>query len=68
MIHDEADLQMAERHVRDGERHVANQREIVEHFLSQGYSTELAMRVLDNLEDLLAMHRKHLQHIQDERA
>ena len=68
MIQGESELQMVERHIRDGERHVANQREIVAHLSSLGHPTELAQRVLRNLEELLAMHRRHLDHIQDEQS
>ena len=62
----ETRLEMAERHVREGERHVANQREILEHLSEHGHSTELAERLLSNLEGLLAMHREHLARIRAE--
>jgi DNA repair protein RadC len=57
---------MAERHVRDGNRHVANQHEIIAHLLEHGHSTDLAERLLKNLEDLLAMHEQHLAHLREE--
>ena len=63
MVTAETKLQMAERHVREGEHHVASQREIVAHLREHGCSTELAERLLGNLEDLLAMHREHLTRI-----
>jgi hypothetical protein len=56
-------LEMAERHVREGERHVANQREVIVHLAAHGHSTELAKRLLKNLEELLLMHRQHLDRI-----
>lgn len=63
MMPGETELQMAERHVRDGERHVASQREILSHLRNHGHPTELAERLLANLEELLAMHREHLAHL-----
>ena len=54
---------MAERHVREGEHHVARQREIIAHLSEHGRSIELAERLLFNLEDLLKLHREHLDRI-----
>lgn len=59
----DSDLEMAERHVREGERHVSSQREIIVHLRAHHHSTELAERLLVNLEDLLQMHRQHLERI-----
>ena len=53
----ETKLEMAERHVREGEYHVARRREIIAHPTEHGRSTELAERLLLNLEDLLTLHR-----------
>jgi hypothetical protein len=50
---------MAERHVREGERHVRNQREIVRFLREHGHPVELAETLLANLEDMLEMHRGH---------
>ena len=62
----ETKLEMAERHVREGEYHVARQREIIAHPTEHGRSTELAERLLLNLEDLLTLHRGHLARIKTE--
>ena len=62
----EAKLEMAERYVREGEYHVARQREIIAHLTEHGRSTELAERLLLNLEDLLTLHRWHLARIKTE--
>lgn len=62
----ETKLEMAERHVRDGERHVVGQQEILARLREHGRSTDLAERLLTNLEDLLAMHRKHLARLRPE--
>lgn len=64
----ETKLEMAERHVRDGERHVTSQREVLARLRKHGHSTELAERLLRNLEELLAMHRKHLAQIRPEKG
>lgn len=62
----ETKLEMAERYVREGEYHVARQREIIAHLTEHGRSTELAERLLLNLEDLLTLHRGHLARIKIE--
>ena len=62
----ESELEMVVRHVREGERHVANQREIVAHLREHGHSTETAEKLLTILEDLLEMHRQHLARIRSE--
>lgn len=59
---------MAERHVREGERLVANQHELIAHLREHGHSTKLAERLLINLEDLLRMHREHLNRIRSEQV
>lgn len=56
----ETELAMVKRHVRVGERHVASQKEIIAHLREHGHPTELAERLLLNLEELLEMHRQHL--------
>ncbi len=62
----ETKLEMAERHVREGEHYVARQREIVAYLSEHARSTELAERLLFNLEDLLTLHREHLARIKTE--
>lgn len=56
----ETEREMVERHVRDGEHHVATQREILEHLRMHGRDTALAERTLANLEAMLALHHGHL--------
>ena len=51
---------MVERHIRHGERHVTNQREILAHLRKHGHSIELAEKLLANWEDMLEMHYQHL--------
>jgi hypothetical protein len=59
----ETELEMVQQHVRDGERHVANQREILAFLLRHSHRTELAEKLLVNLENLLQMRREHLARI-----
>ena len=56
----ETEREMVERHVRDGERHVASQRDILAHLRKHRRDAELAERTLMNLEDPLALHYEHL--------
>jgi hypothetical protein len=60
VIQVETEREMVERHVREGERHVLSQREIVDHLRGLGSRTELAEQLLCNLEQLQALHLEHL--------
>ena len=57
-------LDMAMRHVADGERHIARQKEIITRLAGWGRSTDLADRLLAVFEMTLAEHRRHLGEIQ----
>lgn len=57
-------VEMAERHVREGERHVAIQRRIVCRLDQMGFSTELATQLLKQFEEMLDLHRQHLKRLQ----
>jgi hypothetical protein len=56
----ETELQMAERHVREGRRHIARQKEIIQKLRSLGAPT-------DDAETLLAifasLQKQHLAHV-----
>ena len=54
---------MAEWHVRTGERHVANQREIVWRFAERGQTSGLALETLKQFEDALELQRQHLERL-----
>lgn len=56
---------MAERHVREGERRVANQRGLVVHLREHGHRTGMAESLLSTFEDLLEMSRQHVIRIRD---
>jgi hypothetical protein len=57
---DEMEIQIAERHVVEGERIVALQCELIQRLSEKGHPTERAERVLVRLETALEKHRKHL--------
>jgi hypothetical protein len=65
MASGESELEQAERHVREGERHVAVQREIVRHLAEAGESTKIAIQRLRQFEDLLELHRQHLERLRN---
>jgi hypothetical protein len=52
----EEHLALAERHVTEGERHVAEQRERVFILAKGGHDTTEASRLLQQFEDLQALH------------
>jgi hypothetical protein len=60
----ESELEMTERHVREGEKHIARQREIIAEFTAKGFPTEEAERLLQNLKDLQRQHVDDLTRIQ----
>lgn len=60
----ETELEMAERHVREGDRHLIVQQEIIEWLKDHGRSTVEAERLLTNMRDLQRMHREHLARLQ----
>jgi hypothetical protein len=49
-------LAMAERHVAQGEGHVARQRELVAQLERDGHDTDSSLQLLNQFEDLLAIH------------
>lgn len=56
----ETDREMAERHVREAENHVARQSEVVEQLRIDGHDTKLAEELLVQFEAVLAEHKQHL--------
>ena len=61
---DESELEMARRHLAEGERHVRLQDEIIEHLRQLGASTEIAEQLKVQFEELLVMHRQHLERLE----
>ena len=57
----ETEIEMAERHVRQGQAHVARQSELVEQLRVDGHDTRQAEELLTEFEAILTEHRKHLE-------
>ena len=64
MAKGETELQMVQRHVREGEAHVQRQREIITEMQERGAPTEMAVTLLEQFQDSLRQHRAHLVRIQ----
>ena len=57
---EESEIEMVERHVREGEEHVASQREIVASLLPESGLADAARDILALFEETLERHRSHL--------
>lgn len=57
------DIEMAERHVREGERHIIRQHALIAQLKQDGLPADVAVRFLDLLEDLQLVHRQHLSRL-----
>jgi hypothetical protein len=60
----ETPLQMAARHVVEGERRVGRQRDMVESLRQDGHNTDIAQALLNIFEKLLEEHREALLRLQ----
>jgi hypothetical protein len=60
----ETDLEMVQRHVREGEAHLANQRALIARLKVLELPTEEAEALLDTFEDMQRQHKAHLSRIQ----
>ncbi len=56
----ETDIEMVQRHVREGEGQVARQRELVDSLPLESELAETARALLAQFEDMQEMHRAHL--------
>lgn len=59
MSHTAADLEVAERHVRQAVQHIARQREIVSALARRGHPVDLALTLLSTFESTLRSHESH---------
>lgn len=59
MPHTETDLQMADRHIAEGERHVVQQEELITRLRAQGLPTGQAEEFLAEFQSTLNRHRAH---------
>ena len=59
----ETELEMVQRHVRQGERHVSRQRELIADLTRRNLPTDQAEKVLFNFEITLLAHNDHLDRL-----
>jgi negative regulator of genetic competence, sporulation and motility len=59
MAYSSADLEMVDRHIAQGERHVTQQEELVARLRSHGLPTDEAENLLEEFRALLLQHREH---------
>lgn len=59
----ETELEMVQRHVADGKRHIADQRALIVELEGAGADTEVAETMLANLLDTQALHLQHLERV-----
>jgi hypothetical protein len=62
----ETDLQMVQRHVAEGERHIVQQEELISRLEIDELPTQAAKELLSTFRMTLASHRDHLNRIVDE--
>ena len=56
----ETELEMVQRHIRQGTAHVSRQREIIIELAARGQSTDFAESLLLNFEDCMDSHQERL--------
>ena len=61
----ETELQMVQRHVADGKRHIADQRALITKLQGAEADTTVAETLLGNFLDVQALHLEHLARLQD---
>jgi hypothetical protein len=59
MAYSSADLEMVNRHIAQGERHVVQQEELITRLRAQGIPTDEAEQFLAEFQLLLRQHRDH---------
>lgn len=65
---EETELEMTQRHVREGAHHVADQRALIARLRGAGLPTEDAEALLANFEDFQKHHEAHLARIEAKTA
>jgi len=55
----QADVDMADRHIAEGERHIAQQEELLTRLRMQAHPTEEAENLLDLFNSTMVEHRAH---------
>lgn len=64
MCGQETELEMTRRHVQQGARHLAQQRELVAKLRANGQSTEAALQLLATFEATQQQHKAHLARLE----
>ena len=64
MSYTQQDLNMAVRHVAEGERHVAQQERILSELRLRGQPTEIAEKLLEEFRQTLEQHKEHRDYIE----
>ncbi len=64
MAKNETELEMVQRHVREGEIHIKRQHEIIARLKAGDHSTDEAEMLLAQFEDLQRQHKAHLARIE----
>lgn len=64
MAKGETELQMVQRHIREGNAHVQRQTEIVTQMWERGAPTDVAVTLLKQFQDTLRLHKAHLVRIE----
>jgi hypothetical protein len=59
MVYTQADLDMANRHIAEGENHIVDQERVVNRLVAVGVSTEAAESLLSEFNHTLKKHREH---------
>jgi uncharacterized DUF497 family protein len=59
MAYTSADLDMVDRHIVQGERHVTQQEKLVQRLRKHGLPTASAESLLDDFRAMLVQHREH---------
>ena len=65
---EETELEMVQRHVREGERHLANQRAVIARLQTSYLPTEMAEALLGLLTDVQGEHEAHLRRLEGKRS
>jgi hypothetical protein len=59
MAYTAAELEMVDRHIAQGERHVTQQEKLVQRLKEHGLPTVEAEKLLEDFRAMLAQHREH---------
>lgn len=63
MVSPETELQMLDRHIRTGARHISRQREIIDRLIELGAPAEQAIELLDLFQVTQALHIAHRERL-----